>query len=306
MRKTWVFMVVALAIFYSAAAGAEGVVLRYKYTEGDQLLYVMNATGEGTIKMSVVSGDIDESKIPKEIPMEMAMKMTMESIVNSVSEKGDATIDTKIRSYGLKQNGQDILSYDDSAESDDENPIAAMFDEPFTMVVSPRGEIKEFRGLESLKKLNPQMDLSQMISQFQQPFPENAIKVGDKWKQSVPISAGIEGSPGMSVETEYEFLGFEDVKGLNCAKIKMAITGDFSKAMKDMFSGMLGALGGQLEHLDIVTTGVMYFEPDAGVMVAAKFKIGQKMIMSIKPPDSEGAEMSMSMDMDLEGVYELE
>lgn len=306
MRKILMYLVVTLAIAYNATAWGEGVLLRYKYTEGDQLLYVMNATGEGSMKMSVISGDIDESKIPKEIPLEMAMKMTMKSVVNAVNEQGDATIETKIRSYGLKQNGMDLLSYDDSVESNSESPVSAMFDEPFTMVVSTRGEVKEFKGLESLKQLNPQMDVSQMLSQFQQPFPENPVNVGEKWKQNGPTNVSGEGAQDMGLETEYEFLGFEDVKGLNCAKINMEITGDFSKTMKDMFAGMLGALGGKLDELEIITKGTMYFEPVAGVLVAAKFNIDQKMVMSIKPPESDGAEMSMIMDMNMEGVYELE
>lgn len=306
MKKLLAMTILSIVVF-TMSAGAEPILLRYKYSMDDQLLYVMNATGEGTVKMTVISGDVDRSKVPGEIPVEMAMQMAMESLVTSVNEEGDATLETKIHRYALKQNGQDVVSYDDSVKNDEAaNPMMDMFDENFSMVISTRGEVKEFIGMEALKKLNPQMDLSQMMTQFQQPFPENPVSVGEKWKQSGPMNFGADGAPDMSVETEYEFLGFEEIKGYNCAKIDMKISGDFSEMMKDMFTGMMESLGGRMEHLELETTGTMYFEPDAGVLVAAKFNVVQKMIMTIKPPDAKDVAMQMVMDMDMEGVYELE
>lgn len=301
--KKIILTAVLATVLMAAQASAEPVLLRYKHTVGDQLLYVMNATGDGEVKVSP-NVENPKKKDITETPINMSMKMSMESIVTDTRENGDATLETRIKRYSLTQNGTEILGFDEgNKKKEKSNPLADMMKSKFSMVITPRGEIKEVKGLDAFSKLNQQMDFSQILSQMQQTFPEKPVNVGDKWKQTAPLNKN---NPMSGMETEYEFVGFEQAKGLNCVKLKMKVNGDFSRLMKDIVEDSLKKMGGKLEGLEVKTSGELFFEPQAGVLVAAEFSIAQKMVMTMKSPKAGAPDLKMVMKMNLEGVYELE
>ncbi len=90
-------------------------------------------------------------------------------------------------------------------------------------------------------------------------FAERAVYVGEQWTRSVRSGQGKEGIDSKMVMT---FSGFEDVDGLNCAKLE--IQGSARGSNPDASEGV--------RDLDLEYSGIAHFDPVSGRLIRAKQK----------------------------------
>jgi len=308
--KNLAITAVIAAVLLASAAGAEPVELRYKYSPGDKYIYSMTADGRGNVTTSVAGAAVAGEDAVQDIPVNMGVRMMLTTKVAGVSDDGLATLETQIGQYRISQSDEIVVDYDvekgrkEGCTAD----VIEMLAQPLKMKVDPQGGVSEVTGLQKLNDLSPQFDLSQLISQMQQPWPEKAVKTGDTWTQELPfLSTAKDGENKTAMPlNHFEMLGYEEVKGLNCAKIKSRFSGDITELMKGLLSG-LPAPSAQIDLMFMKMDSVLFFAPKEGILVGMKFKIDQDMRMSmIVPAQGSDNHVSMKMNMVMEGVYQLE
>ncbi|MFC1474641.1 hypothetical protein ACFLQK_01230 [bacterium] len=292
-----------LFLLLAAAAAAEPVELRYRFTPGDHMEYIMTVGGEGEIEM-VMTG-----AAKKEIPVDMDILMRLSTDVKSVDDDGLALLESTITRYLISQGGEPMMDYSADKDPDDEATAEMMklFAEPLVMKVDDRGGVKEVSGMEKLAEISPQFDIAELLSRMQQPFPDHPVEIGETWTQSAAIGGGGAGSEEQEITSNFEFVGYETVKDLNCVKIKTSFIGDMSGIMESMISQFPMAKNAQVEYLMMNLSGHMFFQPDAGILIAMEFNMKQDMAMTVDIAlGKEAKTMKMKMTMNMEGVYELE
>lgn len=288
-----------LFVVAAAAASAAPVDLRYKYTKGDRLEY----KAQTNIAGKVVS-KFPRTDAPVETPLDMSMTMTLSQFIKDVDEKKQATIETTFERMVMKQ-GEKVLidaTKDTVKESD---PMAMMFKKPFVVVMDDRGRVESMQGMEDLTKMMPSMDMSMMMNQSQQPFPDHLVNVGDSWDFPLPEMLG--GAPGGAGDQKitYTFTGIEKVKERECAKIGMV----FSADMKEIMAKMLEAApstGATVNKMDISYSGDMYFDIEAGVIIAVDFVMDLDSTMTMKDPTGNTPPSEVATTMNMKAVYTLQ
>jgi hypothetical protein len=230
-----------------------------------------------------------------------------------MSDDNIATMLTRVTSYRLTQDGTDIINLKpgDEKKSTGDNDIASplkdLYKNPIRMEMDARGFIKKISGLEKLSETLPQMDIANLFEQTQHQLPEKAVDVGDKWTQEMNLNLnGDSSGKNSKFNTNYEFIGYEDVKELRCAKIRVKGSGDISDILKSL---MLDSQASNLKvkNMDIGYDGELYFATDEGILVAFDFTISQNIsaMMDVKI-DKETEHINMKVDMAIDGYYELE
>lgn len=305
MRKT-VLMLFA-AVLFCAAAAAEPVQLRYRFTEGDVMYYGLEAETSGTLKTEMAAGEM--SRANQEIPLDMTTGMTWRFDVKDVGEKGVATVVSTIEKYKLAKGGMIISSYEPGKGEEGAAPpgMKAML-EPLTMKMDSRGIVHDVEGLQQAAALSADFDMKSLLSRLQMPLPEEPVDVGQKWTQETNLGADeIEGAGAAKLVSHYEFLGYETVKEIRCAKLHVDFQGDMSELAGEMMGGMSAPSAPEIDFMNISFSGDIYFAPDAGVTVAVEFVMDQDIsaVMDV-PAQGKVKKMRIMMDMRLDGHYALQ
>ena len=311
MKRT-ILAATALLLIVSAVASADPVKLRYKYSEGDTYVYSMSATGKGDMGMtfSGMGGDPD-AEAYKEMPLQMELAMALETNVKDIRDDGLAVIESLISRYSVSQAGETVVDYNPAAGKKEGCPteLEELFMQPIEMKVDPQGGVSDISGLEKLRQIAPQFDMGRLVSQMQQPWPEKALDVGDKWTQELPFLSNPDAGKTDAPLNHLECVDYEEGKGLNCAKITTRFSGDLSGMMEGMLSGMpMQGAEMKVQMMFMTMDGEIYFAPEEGILVGMEFTMSQQMHMSAQVPPQQGGpgSVEMKMNMEMDGVYELE
>ncbi len=309
MKKTILFIL--LAAFICTAAVAEPVLLRYRFTEGDEMYYGMQADTSGSLTTTIGSPGKSETK--QEVPLDMTTAMTWRFDVKEVDKDGVATIVSTIEKYNLSKDGNAVVDYDASKKNDvDSAALPGMADMlvPLTMKMDPRGIISDVKGLEKTVGMSPDFDIKNLLSRMQMPLPEQPVDVGDKWTQKTNLGAGeLEGAGAAQLVTHFEFIGYEEIKGIRCAKLHVKFQGDLSSIAGKMLGSATPGSVPDIDYMNIIFTGDIYFAPEAGVTVAVEFIMDQDISATMNIPlkgKSKSKPMHMLMNMSLKGFYSLQ
>jgi hypothetical protein len=311
--KSRIILLALVLILAATSANADPVLLRYRFSTGDVLIYSLEATGKGKLVTAIEDSRKDsKSPVSSTIPVNMTVKLSLETDVESMSGDNVATMLTRVTSYKLTQDGADVINLkpgDENKDSDNDiaSPLKDLYKNPIRMEMDARGIIKKISGLEKLSETLPQMDIANLFEQTQHQLPEKPVDVGDKWTQemNLDLSADKPGKTG-KFKTNYEFIGYEDVKDLHCAKIRVKGAGDISDMLKSLLLDSQ-ASNLKVQNMNIGYEGDLYFAPDEGVLVAFDFTISQNIaaLMDIQM-DKEKKHVDMKMDLTIDGYYELE
>ncbi|HOX29320.1 MAG TPA: hypothetical protein PLQ76_09230, partial [bacterium] len=273
------------------------------------LYYVMEADGTGALTSGIIAKE-GEPERKQDINMTMKLRMGFETKVGDVDQGGAATLTTRLSEYRLSQDGKDIIDF----KSDDERNVTnetnsaliELYKNPITMKVTPLGGVINVSGIDRLSKTVPQMDIAGLIKQTQQKFPEKAVDVGDTWDENIDFSwDNNSGKKKNTVAAKYEFMGYETVKDLRCARIHVKGEGDLS----DVFNSIPSEIPGSVmdtKSLFVRYEGDIYFAPAEGVLTAFDFTMNQDVaaVITIKQ-GADSLKLNMSLNMALSGVYEL-
>ncbi|MFA6450246.1 MAG: hypothetical protein WCX65_12300 [bacterium] len=312
--KTRAILAAFVLMLAATAASAEPVLLRYKFSTGDVLIYALEATGAGKLMTSVFKSAGDQKPMEtSEVPVNMKVKMSLETDVESVDKNNIATVLTRVTAYKLTQDGQDVINLKAGDEKKETagngiaSPLKDLYKNPIRMELDQRGVIKKISGLEKLSETLPQMDVANLFEQTQHQLPEKAVDVGDEWTQEMNLEMNAE-KPGKQTKfrTRYKFIGYEEVKDLRCAKIRVDGDGDISDILKTLM-GEVETSNVKFNNMEIGYNGDLYFAADEGVLVAFDFTISQNVaaVMDVKL-GNEMKHIDLNVDLTIDGFYELE
>jgi len=227
--------------------------------------------------------------------MDMQQNMLMEYIYDITSADGDnrkmnVTLDhIKIDGKMMGQN----MSYDSKdPNSAANNPLAVagnMVGKPFSIIVSPKGEIIKVDGFDKLmKETDPQgqgvsqqltdSTIKKMMGATLDMFPEKAVKIGDSWTKNTTMDV----QPfSMAIETRYTLKSVADGKAnIDVASvIKVNPAGQADPRMKDVKIELNGT-----------QTGTMVVATESGQLISGDIK--QSITGKI---NTQGMEMPMNV-----------
>jgi len=286
-----------LAAFSGGTAGAaEGKLLRWKFTPGQTLLFVITQDMNANVKAG-------EGAAPMKLTNTTSIETSWK--VDAVDPKGVASITQTIDRMQMKMQSPQgmMLEYDSAAGKEPEGmakmmaPILeAMIKKPFLEKMTARGEILEMKApqgfVESINKMAPQGagggffsdDMMKQMSAFGV-FPEEPVTPGKTWNRKMTSKVPVLGS--MTAEITYRYVGTEDRDGRPVEKIAV------SMLMK------LGEEKGQpgLTIKDVETDGTLFFDAAAGRLVQMQTKARMKISVAV---GTMKIEQDMEMDQRIE------
>ena len=295
-RLQWTWKVVALAAALLVAGGSTAQaqkVLRWKFTPGQTLRYVMNQEQSQKIKAGTTP-----------ITMTMTMTMNMTQKIESVDPKGVASVIQTIDRIQMKMTSpQGIgMEYDSASGKPPEGLaklMAPMFDamvkKPFTMKMDPQGKVSDMKlpqgFVESVNKIsgNPmgglftEEGMQQMTGQGMAVLPEKPVSAGDTWTQQAGMAMPMLGR--ISVKNTYRYEGTEKRDGKELEKIANTMELDITPE-KDKPQPF------QIKMTAQEMKGTSYFDNEAGRLVETKTGGTMKMTISVG-----GQQIEQDIDM---------
>lgn len=286
----------------AAASSTAPVLLRLKFNPDDVFVYSMRIEVDGHVEMeNSPFGDREPDRFYSEANAVTEMK------VKSVGKTGDAEIEGKVKDWKLNFNGTVMSAADEKQPGGIDSPMKSRLSKPFSVRITTRGatermgkEAEEDAGEDGLSGFAPTFDDFTWTTLL----PEGQVKIGDTWFEELPPPFAT-GNDARKPRIDYKFIGFENVKGLNCAVIE--IESDLG-LMSDLSS--LGFPGmpkndSKFTNFSSSLSGKMYLAMDAGVFVGLEFifKLGGDMEIKM-PQDKPPLKMTMSMEMN--GLLNLE
>jgi hypothetical protein len=290
---------VVLSTVAAAAPARADAVLRWKFTPGETLHYVIQQKIVQKVKMGVTP-----------ITMTMTQRMDMSWEVEKVDAKGVASAKHTMTRIQMKMESSQgvMLDYDSASGTEPEGiqgkmlgPVfQAMVNKPISMKMSPRGEISDIQVpqamIDGFSKL-PGMDKigSTFFESFaKQPFglgmmPEEAVAPGDTWKEEMEVAMPMMGS--MKAQQTYEYLGSEARSGKELEKLRVGLQLDFAAGEEKP------AISMKVTEQD--TSGTAWFDNVAGRLAETETKSKMKMEITV-------ADMTMESDMEMDAVLKLQ
>jgi hypothetical protein len=135
----------------------------------------------------------------------------------------------------------------------------------FDLTISPLGKELEYSGIDSTMMISMGQAGNRSIKDlFRNPLqdlPDHPVKIGDSWMDIDSITTP-QGGLDITIkrESNLTFTGFEQVEGIECAKITVKGTGTIDGSGQQM--GMDVALEGDLE-----ISGTLFFAYKKGLFV---------------------------------------
>jgi hypothetical protein len=245
-----------LAALPSLAAADES--LRWKFTPGEKLHYIMDME----MKQTMTIGGM---------PVNMTTNQTMDMTwsIEAVDDQGQATVLQTIERIRMKMKPAqgDPLEYDSDSKEKPAGPFAAatkLFDamvkKPSKSKMDPRGQTSAVELPEGLNEA-----LKQLSGAFggagdgmknltgAPPFPAEAMSVGHTWKNETTGKNPILGQ--QKVTTSYEYTGKEKIDGRELDKLNITIQMEFGGAENKNVT---------VNVKEQETKGALYFDNAAG------------------------------------------
>ncbi len=295
LRLSCGILVLAAAVIAATSGTARAQkVLRWKFTPGETLRYVMNQEQSQKIKAGTTP-----------ITMTVTMNMHMSQKIESVDPKGVASITQTIDRIQMKMTSPQGIGMEyDSASGKPPEGLAkltapvfeAMVKQPFTMKMDPQGKVSDMKlpqGLmESINKVSgaqignmfSEEGLKQMTGgQGMAALPEKPVSVGDTWTQQADMDMAMLGK--IAVKYTYKYDGTEKRDGQVFEKIANTLEMDISP-QKDKPQPF------QIKMTDQKMKGTTYFDNEAGRLVENKTGGTMKMTISVG-----GQQIEQEIDM---------
>lgn len=294
-----------IAFFLTAAtACAAPVTLRYKTSPGDLYYYADHSTTSGSIRFLSTSGE-PLNAVP--INRKIAASTRMDTV--SV-EDGAATIHIQVEKLQVADNGVTTLDFDRKKvdERREETPEDLDSVVPYAMTLDELGNVLDFEKLEKKGGRADKFDWKKMSTVMQTAFPEEPVDIGDEWVSTVSMVGEPSPFDIKNVTRQFKLVGFEEVKGLDCAKIRFKTTIENARGMaQDFIETLPPEARPEVESTSFAILSDVYFAHAEGVLVAIEavtiLKIGLSMTA---PVDGVGERVKVEGFFRTESVYELE
>jgi len=289
--KTRGMLAVALlaVLLVAAAAQAQGVVLRYKYTKGAVDKYVMKGAFNGQI-----SG-VQEAATPLSVAMDGGITVKTSAVTSAGVASQATTIDhmnvtssmmgieTQMTIEGGKAT---ILVNGQPMEMPQGMPGMDFLGKPIKAKIDARGRVVSL-DMGGANQMFGGFDPS-TLSQMSVAFPEGAVTPGQSWSNSAKVPVKVMGQ-GMELALNftYTFVGMEKYKGTDVARIGIKGT-----------SAMRGtAANAPLQSMKQTFSGDDYFDTATGQSLYTKLRMEQTMSGAGAP--NQPMNMSMVGDMEI-------
>ncbi|MGC9316999.1 MAG: hypothetical protein ACP5KN_03055 [Armatimonadota bacterium] len=294
------------AAVVAAQQDADRVLLRYRWTAGDELVWHVTSETTGTVLNRDHTQDPPQES---EVEIWSSATMPMTLVVEEVDAEGNGTIafELGVMEIDMEAGGQQqYIRMDPEARTmtinGEEAPVPeamlAGLAEPFRLILSPRGEVldvmvpEDFQMATGLQGVNlgQWMQLSQ---RWQLSFPEEPVGEGHCWGGAMTIPLAGEGGPASDAVAVYRMAGRELAHGADCVRIEAMGALDFT----ELPSGLAGpaAAASNLEteigsgHISM--DGAFWFDPQAGQLVATDATITMDMTQrttgTVQTPEGE-------------------
>jgi len=220
------------------AQDAQEHLLRHRYAEGTSATNEISIRMHGTMRM--------EENEP--FPYDATVTIRMPITALKVAGNGDTTLEIRVREMSneqrLGQETQKMVARPGWMTVDDEvifdrrtdpgvHPLGELFGTRATILLSPRGELKDFSTLKEIPDLVPNVDLSTQLSHGFVVFPEVPIKAGHSWKETDKVVIAENTKPVKSV-TEYRLERVEkSEQGDQIAIISLSRSAEAGKVVVD-------------------------------------------------------------------------
>lgn len=288
-----------------AAAAAEPVDIKFKWSKGEPVVYRMTQKMAGTVTM------------PGQPPMRTSQEVVTTTTMNveEIAEDGVATVrvttDAVRAELDLPMMGKVV--YDSTAPDagGEFNPMTRgfviMVGESFTLVVTPMGEVRKVEGVDRIfDKLAAENAAPQMIAAMKQSMGDGAmremmekslrvwaaegVEPGDSWSitldQSVPMVGTMTSDATVTLKDVTTIDGRRIARIGTTMKLRLVPSG---AEVEGMPPGMKFSMEGGTGE------GETLFDLDAGHM--RSMRMVMEMPMEMKMPLSDGGEMSVKQDM---------
>lgn len=222
----WILLVATAALANVGRAEAQD--LRYKFEEGQELLFNMKQN----IDISLTAEGAEDQKSSFKQAIEQVTEILW--TVDEVRDDGTAKISQKVQriKMNLKATPNVEFQYDSASDEEPTGSIAAnltpilgaLVGATFDVTMNSRGEIVEIQVpddvVQALQKVPnaAQMGgmfskegLEKMVQQGSLTFPEGQIEPGREWTNSFEVESPGRGT--QTVTTKYRYLGQEEVDG---------------------------------------------------------------------------------------------
>jgi len=265
-RAVLLGLLVAFALCAVLGAQAKNVKLEYKFRKGEVDKYKVTMG----MKMSMPKG--------AQMPGTMNVSMTMTQKVLDVLPNGSAKV--QVTMSNMKMSGPGMPQN-----------MSNMPPQTMTVTMTKDGRMTNPAGAGGMMGTMGAMPGSDPMGSMGCLLPTKVVKVGETWKQAVPM-------PNNSGKINY-------VSTLLSAALPLGKT--TASKIKQNFSGRLdlgkmmgGAAGGGSGDMDLNGSSIVFFSPTQGKLLKTSGRVSAKMRMSMPPnPQNPGAPTKMNMLMDM-------
>jgi len=295
----------------------EGILLRYGFSPGRRLEYLVSMSGSGTVRLSQQGegGEADS----KEFPFSLEGKLRLAMEVLTAADSGEAELAVSYSDFSLtaadRHDGRDlrVVMTDSSIETWDGetilnevvsgDPEFFLGDLPsrrFRLVMDSRGKVLELEEPGEINRALPYIRFRQFLLASQPEFPPAPVGPGSSWERKLSLSLpqlADRFSPGESYEglTTYSILPIRegDAPGL----VRIGISGHLEgKPEKKP-----GESPGSLRIYSQETSGEAVFDSVSGELVSARHRTNQKLgflVLLSRLSDEQGLEMFLELDLE--------
>jgi len=238
-----------------------GIILEYKMPAGQILRYQDHSE---TLEASDVMGQSIESKINS-------------TSICSFQAKG-----RKEQNHLLGVTIDDMSLTINSPRGDLSPDMSPVKGKSFDMVLSPIGTEVDVSGAESItyQFVTGPRNVAAGFKTFFPDLPGKPVKVGDSWPSSFAID---EKSGATNMHIEFQAVntleGFENVDGMECARVSSKVTGTVSGTGSQQGADLL--FKGTLKGGDI-----WHFAPKEGLFVKSTSEVVSEMTISVSGPQT--------------------
>lgn len=288
-------LMTALLTIAAVAPARGATTLRWKFTPGETLRYVMH------MKMTM---KFDSAAAPVTTTATQVSEMSW--VIESVDADGVASVTQTIDRMQMKMISPQgvMIDYDSSGNGETGGMskmlaplLEAMVNKPISLKVDPRGQQSDVQVPQSMiDGANKIPGLGSMLSgdtigqmSGLGTLPKDAVSEGDVWTNEREISLPTIGK--MEVLAKFEYLGKETRDGRELEKIRPTQHMDISPAKE--------AAGGAAKITDQSVSGTTYFDNVAGRFAEAEMTSTMKMEIAV-------GEMTMKMETVTEVRMKLE
>ncbi len=225
MKKTLFYFLSAIYLF-AEAPNPEKVELKFGFEPGKTYVY------EQDMKVNMkMNNPMTQEKMAMETDLEQDFTFT------AIEHEKGVKVNMAYDKFSMKtgSNGVTMMEFDSTAEANEENPMAKMFEPILNLtcftIFDSEGKPLEFGGVDESPALEQMgIDAKQFEKTFTQGYemlPKEAVSIGDTWKLSQDIPLGkMAGDVKVALVNTFE--GIEELEGHKVARISYSGNVDVS------------------------------------------------------------------------------